>query len=267
MSSSPPSKDSANVPPQLFLELAELYEQRDEPKMRDRFLILAADAAFSGGQLQQAERLHQHLLQVSPHHMLKGYRSFAEAVRAEPVRAYIHDLKQNYPNEVVHRLLESLRGRTVPVDTMKAPPSATAKPLVPPSPTQPEADWTALMSDTTPPAPAHPAQPGGGTAKGWDLANERMPRRPPPPATAATPAARPPARQPALPAAPLPATRTRSSSEPAQTNRGVKSMTNAKKRRKAKTKPTSWLVMLLFVLVFVSGLALLGYSLARPFLP
>src|SRR5580704_12096547 len=121
-SSVPPRGSSVASSPAPFLALVELYEQRDEPKMRDRFLILAADAAFASGQLQEAERLLQRLLQVSPHHMLKGYRTFAEAVSAEPVRVYIHDLKQNYPANIVQNLLESLRGRTVPIETMKAPP-------------------------------------------------------------------------------------------------------------------------------------------------
>ena len=43
--------------------------------------IFGSDAAYADGQPPEAERLLQRLLQVSPHHMLKGYRTFAEAVR------------------------------------------------------------------------------------------------------------------------------------------------------------------------------------------
>src|SRR5262245_20771434 len=121
---------SSSVPPnaslpelRAFLELAELYDQAGDATMRDRFLILAADAANAAGQPQEAERLLQRLIQLSPHHLFKAYRTFAEALKAEPVRTYLNDLKQNYPPETVQSLLQTLRNRTIASDTYPLAPT------------------------------------------------------------------------------------------------------------------------------------------------
>ena len=82
---------------QPLLDLANLYDQRGEPKMRDRFLILAAAARQASGQTQEADRLLHRLLQGSPHHLLRSYRTFTAALDAEPVCVYLQDLWQNYP--------------------------------------------------------------------------------------------------------------------------------------------------------------------------
>ena len=42
----------------VYQELAEAYDRRGEAQMRDRFLVLAADAAFSGRRKDDAERLY-----------------------------------------------------------------------------------------------------------------------------------------------------------------------------------------------------------------
>ncbi len=225
---------SSAVPPSVslqqlraFLELADLYHQRGEPTMRDRFLILAADAATAAGQGQEAERLLQRLIQLSPHHLFKAYRTFAEALLAEPVKTYLADLKQNYPPDMVQRLLVSLRDRTVAAEMY---PLAQTQPASSPAP--PPAglgDDTAILPPSSPPAPApaparRPAPPPAPSSQ------RRLPRAPSP--------------RPTAPAAPA-----------------------TLRRQETEKPSGGWLAILLFIVVVLVGLALAGYSLVQPFLP
>ena len=41
----------------VYRELADWYERQRQPQMRDRFLMLAADAALAAGRPDEAERL------------------------------------------------------------------------------------------------------------------------------------------------------------------------------------------------------------------
>ena len=77
--------------------------------MRDRFLVLAADAALLAGKTDEAERLRLRLLKVNPHHMLKPYPSFAQALKAPDVLTYVKDLRVNYPADVAEDLLRTLQ--------------------------------------------------------------------------------------------------------------------------------------------------------------
>src|SRR5712692_10457345 len=93
----------------VYKELAECYERRGQAQMRDRFLVLACDAALSGGQADEAERLRMKLLQANPHHMLKPYASFDQARAAPDVDTYVRNLRLNYSQEVAEDLLRTLR--------------------------------------------------------------------------------------------------------------------------------------------------------------
>ena len=240
-------------PALLFLELADIYELRDEPKMRDRFFILAAAAAFAAGQTQEAECLLLRLLQLSPHHMLKGYRTFAEAVRAEPVRVYLADLKQNYPHDVAQNLLESLRGRTVPVETMKATLPPTTVPQKPEPPPELDPDRTAILPPQRLATPARPSDSANRPPKSADPPTERL-AIPRPAAPGTRPPSFPPCVIPGPAAVSVPRTKHRPLAPP-------------RRRRNLEPNGGGWLAMFLFIVVFLAGLALLGYALVRPFLP
>ncbi len=99
-----PMNNPANVL-DVYKDLAECYERRGQAQMRDRFLVLAADAALTGGNAGEAERLRLRLLQVNPHHMLKPYSSFDQARTAPDVDTYIRNLRLNYPLEVAADLM------------------------------------------------------------------------------------------------------------------------------------------------------------------
>jgi len=93
---------------QLYRELAEIYDRQGQAQMRDRFLVLAADTAFSAGKTAEAERLRIQLLRFNPHHLLKPYDSFAEAIRSTDVENYISALRRSHPYEKAEHLLETL---------------------------------------------------------------------------------------------------------------------------------------------------------------
>ncbi len=94
---------------QVYKDLADHYERTGPPAMRDRFLVLAADAARSAGMDDEAERLRQHLLQLNPHHLLRPFRTFAQAMETPDVQTYVRDLRHSYPASRAESLLRDLR--------------------------------------------------------------------------------------------------------------------------------------------------------------
>src|SRR6266849_4992682 len=100
---------SAEQATRIYRELAEDYGRQGQAQMRDRFLVLAADAALAAGQQDEAERLRGRLLQHNPHHLLKPYSSFAEAMNSMDVQNYVSALRRNHPYEKAEHLLEGLR--------------------------------------------------------------------------------------------------------------------------------------------------------------
>lgn len=138
---------SATQAVRIYCELADWHQQQGQPQQRDRFLVLAADAALAAGQRDEAERLRHQLLQLNPHHLLKPYGSFAEATRAGDVQSYLTALRQSHPWEAAERLLATLRseepgGHDEPPDDEPGPPvfrvrhEETEPRLVPPRPRQ-----------------------------------------------------------------------------------------------------------------------------------
>lgn len=93
----------------VYEELADLESQRGSAQARDRFLILAADAALMAGLTDEAEQLRTRLLENNPHHLLRPYRSLADAMKSSDVYSYIADLRGSYPPAEAEQLLESLK--------------------------------------------------------------------------------------------------------------------------------------------------------------
>lgn len=245
---------------QVYRELADWYERQGQPAMRDRFLILAAEAAFSAGKPEEAERLRQRLLQGNPHHMLKPFSSFSQALQSTNVQIYIHDLQVNYPPETAESLLQNLRGSPAP-----GPGVPETAPLIEirDEPTLPLGNSLEPLKvyplreepETPPPAPAPPpVKPTQVNRPAQRKPTTVPPASPPPrPAAATPPAAR---AQPTIPlAAPLrpmrPAAAPVAPPPPAETP----------------APAGAWLTLLLFGMTVTAGLALFVYTLARPFLP
>jgi hypothetical protein len=161
---------------QVYEELATWYDRQGQAKLRDWFLVLAADTALALGQVGLAERLRQRLLHVNPHHLLRPFGSFAEALQSPDVQGYVADLRRNYPLETAEQLLHA---------TPKKPPAAVEEPELKVYRGQ------ATPVDSTPPAP--PPRPAVANASGLPTpARKPMPTpvawtRPPAPAPRPTP--------------------------------------------------------------------------------
>jgi hypothetical protein len=238
----------------VYKELADHYERQKQPAMRDRFLVLAADAAWKAGQHEEAEQLRQRLLQANPHHLLKPYSSFAEALGSPDVQTYVRDLRTNYPPELADGLLRNLRPAAAAPPAKDKPPSALPV-------TAPLVD---LGNDATLPLGATVDQP----LKVYQVKDE-----PEAPARPATPAPARPAAQkdappksgpyPARPATPVPRT-PRPAARPAP---ATPLYTPLPPPPEAAAQGGAWLGTALGGLVVVVGLALAAYTLGRPFLP
>ena len=94
----------------LYRDLADYHERQGLDQLRDRFLVLAASAAQTAGQSDEAERLRQRLLKNHAHHMLRPFASMAHALHAPEVQTYVEDLRQEYPPRAAEHLLASLQG-------------------------------------------------------------------------------------------------------------------------------------------------------------
>ncbi len=95
----------------IYKELADWHERQGQPQMRDRFLVLAADAAQSAGRPVEANLLLARLLRSSPHHLLKPYASFTEAMKSPDVQRHVTELRRAHPPVQAERQFDELRAR------------------------------------------------------------------------------------------------------------------------------------------------------------
>lgn len=92
----------------IYADLASQYAQRNDPGMREVFLVLAADAALRKGDVTQAEEFRRVMLSECPDHLLKPWRNFAEAAQTPDVEQYLAELRERYPPEVAEEMIEAL---------------------------------------------------------------------------------------------------------------------------------------------------------------
>ena len=253
----------------IYCELAEWYEAHSQAQMRDRFLLLAADTALSEGMPEEAERLRQRLLQHSPHHMLRPFASFAEAMRSPDVQGYINDLRHTYPPETAEQLLMSVRSEGEPEAAAPSPPPASDLPAAGNHAPTPAAEPLKVYRvrdeerraapAAAPPRPAAPRKPAPA---------------PPPPK---------PAPRPVPPAVSAPAPRTPvavASPPPARPvlrpqREAARPQPKPVRQRPRRPGPVDeeedgeggWVGVGLFVLVLAASIALAVYTFARPFIP
>lgn len=239
----------------VYQQLADWYDGQGQVHLRDRFLVLAADTALAAGDRDAAEQLRSRLLQLNPHHLLRPFASFAEAVESGDVQDYVLDLRQKYPAEVADQLLESLHtGQAGRRPTSKVPPTKVA------------ADGGT--------APAEPRASGGEPLKVYRVQEPaEEPERPPlarsapprPPRPVPPAPARPQARPPAPPSA---AAGSRRHVQPRSPYSPGSKAAPVPRPEDDASEPTrgGWVATLLFVLVLALGLGLAGYTLLGPFL-
>src|SRR5436190_2253838 len=101
-----PSPDNLVV---IYKELADRHERQNQPQMRDRFLVLAADAALGAGRAAEADLLLARLLRSNPHHMLRPFPSFAAAMASPDVQKYVAELRRAHPPAQAEAQFDALR--------------------------------------------------------------------------------------------------------------------------------------------------------------
>ncbi len=235
---------------QVYRALAEWYENHGQPQMRDRFLVLAADAALTANQAPLAERLRKRLLQRSAQHFLRPYNSMAEAVQTQDVQSYLRSLKQNYPLDAALDLLRTLHEQAAESPETQIGNGAAREDLD----SAPQID----LEKTEPldaPRPTIWQRPQPATPKANNAAASVSPR----PATRMEPGKTPPDaerghRAPVLPPRLAP---------PAKAKR----VAPIKRQSSPETGETGgWLSICLFVIVGATGVAFAVYVFVRPFL-
>lgn len=284
----------------LYENLALLFDQQQEPRMRDWFLVLAADAALAAGNAIEAERLRGLLLARNPHHLISPFASFTEALKSPDIQAYVADLRREYPPAVAGKIWEEhkspeptlefdaeemtpaahvpVTGPEEPLEADREPLFAASSeapagdlahadlvPLLPDPDREPEAYRLQSESSTPAPAPLSPPPPR--------LHNPLSPSLPSPPRNSekgtagktVTVVPATPTSLPLEPAAPPPPPKK------AATFPGYE-LLPSKPARSARTEddidPASrWVAGLLTGLAGLLGLAWLLYGVARPFLP
>jgi hypothetical protein len=262
-----------------YLALADWYEGQSQAQMRDRFLLLAADTALAEGRPDEAERLRLRLLEHSPHHMLRPFASFSEALGSPDVQGYLNDLRQTYPPETAEQLLASVEAELAkepgpPAAPRPAPAPAPARETAAPAPeplkvfrvkdeegaprpapaAAPARRPPAPRKDVLPAAPAEPSRHGPAPVA-----------RPvaPPPGTRPPGVAPPmPLSQAAAPPTPYPLRR-----EPIPARPAPPALAPSREDDEAAERGGGWVAVGLFVLVLLAGVALAAYTFAKPFLP
>lgn len=239
-----------------YQDLADREDRQGSPQLRDRFLLLAADAALSGGETSVAEGLRERLLEANPHHMIKPYPSFEEALQAPDFSSYIADLRSQYPPEEAARLL----AEGLPPEARLGTAPGAGRESEPHSATPPLPDVAEWRSGAEFVQPAILQRHLPNEAPAQDSARRlagKVPPLPPagPPAQPKTEAAREKPAYTYQADQPVPAVKAQLPKQPhVDEEEG--------------TSRLSWLVgSFLFLVVLIAGLAAAGYTLARPFLP
>jgi hypothetical protein len=131
-------------------------------RLRDWFLMLAADAAQSAGEAGEADRLLASLLRLTPDHFLSPYGSFVEALRAPDVERYLGKLRRTYPPAKAVELLGPGLGRGAVESDERVPQAAHTAgewPALPAAPALAAEEAFADLSGDEPGDAGTPAEP------------------------------------------------------------------------------------------------------------
>lgn len=93
----------------LYLHLATASNQQRQQHQETKFLVLAACAAQDSGYTDIADDCMAKVLAQNASHMLKNYRTMAEAVQSDSVAEYVVQLRKIYPPEKAEYLLGKYR--------------------------------------------------------------------------------------------------------------------------------------------------------------
>lgn len=90
---------------QMYEDLASWEAQEGSPQLRDRFLLLAADAALAADRLDLAQHFHIQLVEANPTHLVKAFATVEDALQAPQVSSYLDHLRIQYPPATAAQML------------------------------------------------------------------------------------------------------------------------------------------------------------------
>jgi hypothetical protein len=240
----------------IYEDLANWYERQGQAKLRDWFLVLAADAAQTASRPDEAERFRARLLQINPHHLLKPFASMADALKSHDVHGYVAELRRAYPPQAAEQLLESQKGAPAPPRVA----AARGQPAPRPQAAEPRA---AVVPPTPVPAPAAEEEAPLKVYRVQDMPEQPSPsppsRQPSRPLSSWEPAT-PPAK--AATNTPPPAPRPRPAAAPSPALPGLTRQPDNLDHSQGR-----WVSSALFGLMVLFSLLLAAYCFARPYLP
>lgn len=259
---------------QLYENLAYAHERCDDGRRRDWFLVLAADAAHDAGWSEEAERLHGQLLHANPNHLARSFRTFDDAMRSPDMQSYVADLKRSYPPDSAEQLLAQMRNQTFAAlddgeESLHEEEYGSSAEISLTSDHDVFGDeWTEpeMLPDLHPflearekvstmPEPAFAPQPE---------------QEPEPPEQEWSPPPAPPIKEPrnarAAPRKPKPIFRDWDAVSPSRAAPAPMYNDDGEEDYEEDNSPASWLVNVIVFLVFLAGIALLAYAVARPLL-
>ncbi len=100
---------------ELYQRLAEAHQAQGKYQERDRFLVLALDAAHQAGQTKAADQLRGRILELNPNHLIKPYPSFVDALKSPNFTNYLMQLRKNYPPAIAQALWQEVGSNTIPM--------------------------------------------------------------------------------------------------------------------------------------------------------
>ncbi len=254
----------------MYEDLADMYDRQGQAKLRDWFLVLAADAAFTVGMKEPAERLRSRLLKENPHHLLKPFTSFSEALNSPDIQSYIGDLRRAYPPESADQLLRTHK------------PNSGTSPLPEPVKAKQEKSAIPMSTSSALPKPERPAPRREPVLDNLDDAARDEPpvfrmndSLPEPPAKQNHPKPQKlivgrnplPARKPNPYRTPSPTPDWNRQETSPLANKAEKKLPKFASPEEEVSRASGIVSGFLFLVIFLAGASLLAYSLVKPFLP
>ncbi len=92
-----------------FLQLAWISQQKQQMPPRDKFLILAGEAACNAGWPQVAHECRELVLKHNPAHLIGNHESFVEAMKSDNFATFLKPLHRFCSYEQAEHLLTELK--------------------------------------------------------------------------------------------------------------------------------------------------------------
>ena len=93
---------------QIYVQLAVISDHKQQPQVRDRFLLLAGVEACRAGWPEVAASCRQRLLAANPSHQVKRHPTMAVALRNEDFQQLVVHWERYCPFEKAEALLRQL---------------------------------------------------------------------------------------------------------------------------------------------------------------